>query len=145
MMTVYPNIGLLGSLTLVQPSGLSPGYAGPDPLAVANSMKQYAGAQASNCYNRFHQTTFGEAVQMFSALALFPVASNYQRNDTALGAEILGKLSVAAGSKSAGAEFAPVLSEFTSTVTTPMYVLGTQADALALLDCNIGAATSIVP
>lgn len=118
---------------------------GPDPGAVANSMKQYVKAQTSNCYNGFHQTTFGKAVQAFSALALFPVASNYQNNDLLLGSEILGKFSLAAGSKSAGNVFAPLLGEFTSTVTTPLYALGTEADAGALSLCGAGAATSIHP
>ena len=71
---------------------------GPDPVAVANSMKQYVKAQTSNCYNGFHQTTGGKAVQSFSALALFPVASNAGDNQLALGAEILGKFSVVGGS-----------------------------------------------
>jgi RHS repeat-associated protein len=118
---------------------------GPDPGAVLNSMKQYVKAQTQNCYNGFHQTTTGKIVQAFSALALFPVASNYQSNDLALGAEILGKFSVGLGSKSAGNVFAPLLGEFTSTVTTPLYALGTGADAGALLLCGAGAATSIHP
>lgn len=118
---------------------------GPDPGKVLNSMKQYVKAQTQNCYNGFHQTTFGKAVQAFSALALFPVASNYQSNDLALGGEILGKLSVSFGSKSAGNVFAPLLGEFTSTVTTPLYALGTGTDAGALLLCGAGAATSIHP
>lgn len=118
---------------------------GPDPGAVLNSMKQYVKAQTQNCYNGFHQTTTGKIVQAFSALALFPVASNYQSNDLALGAEFLGKFSVAFGSKSAGNVFAPLLGEFTSTVTTPLYALGTGADAGALLLCGAGAATSIHP
>ncbi len=63
---------------------------GPDPGAVLNSMKQYVKAQTSNCYNGFHQTMGGKAVQSFSALALFPVASNAGDNRLALGAEVLG-------------------------------------------------------
>ncbi len=118
---------------------------GPDPVAVANSMKQYVKAQISNCYNGFHQTLFGKGVQAFSALALFPVASNYQDNRTALGAEVLGKLSVAAGSNGAGAVFTPVLESFTGNVTTPLYVLGTGLDTGAYLLCAASGATSIHP
>ena len=128
-----------------QKPGTPPANNGPDPGAVANSMNQYVKAQTSNCYNGFHQTTAGRVVQAFSALALFPVANNAQSNQLALGAEFLGKVSVAAGSKSAGGEFAPLLGELTSKVTTPLYTLGTDADAGALLLCSAGAATSIVP
>jgi hypothetical protein len=106
-------------------------------------MKQYVKAQISNCYNGFHQTTFGKAVQAFSALALFPVASNSQSNQIALGAEVLGKLSVAAGSNSAGAVFTPLLESFTANVTTPLYILGTGADTGAYLLCAASGATSI--
>jgi len=118
---------------------------GPDPGAVLNSMKQYVKAQISNCYNGFHQTTFGKGVQAFSALALFPVASNYQSNQLATGAEVVGKVSVVLGSNSAGGVFAPLLESFTSNVTTPLVVLGTGADAGAYLLCAAGAATSIHP
>ncbi len=118
---------------------------GPDPGAVLNSMKQYVKAQISNCYNGFHQTTGGKVVQAFSALALFPVASNYQSNQLATGAEVVGKVSVVLGSNSAGGVFAPLLESFTSNVTTPLVVLGTGADAGAYLLCAAGAATSIHP
>ena len=97
---------------------------GADPVAVANSMKQYVKAQTLNCYNGFHQTKFGKAVQAFSALALLPVASNHKDNLLALGTEILGKLSLAAGSNSAGRVFTPVLEAFTAEVTTPLYIFG---------------------
>ena len=118
---------------------------GPDPGAVLNSMKQYVKAQISNCYNGFHQTTFGKGVQAFSALALFPIASNSQSNQIALGAEVVGKLSVVAGSNSAGAVLTPLLESFTANVTTPLYALGTGLDAGAYLLCSAGAATSIHP
>jgi RHS repeat-associated protein len=118
---------------------------GPDPVAVANSMRQYVKAQTSNCYNGFHQTTGGKVVQAFSAVALFPVASNSQNNQISLGAEILGKLSMVAGSNSAGGLFTAFLEGVTADVTTPAYILGTGADAGALMLCGAGAATSIVP
>ena len=128
-----------------RPLTLSAANNGPDPGAVLNSMKQYVKAQISNCYNGFHQTTFGKGVQAFSALALFPVASNYQSNQIALGAEVVGKLSVVAGSNSAGAVLTPLLESFTANVTTPLYALGTGLDAGAYLLCSAGAATSIHP
>jgi len=118
---------------------------GPDPVAVANTMRQYVKAQTSNCYNGFHQTTGGKVVQAFSAVALFPVASNSQNNQISLGAEILGKLSMVAGSNSAGGLFTAFLEGVTADVTTPAYILGTGADAGALMLCGAGAATSIVP
>ena len=118
---------------------------GPDPVAVANSMKQYVKAQTSNCYNGFHQTTGGKAVQSFSALALFPVASNAGDNQLALGAEILGKFSVVGGSNAAGGIVTAGLEWFTANVTTPLFAMGTGADIGALTLCGAGAATSIVP
>jgi RHS repeat-associated protein len=117
---------------------------GPDPGAVANSMNRYVKARTSDCYNGFHKTPFGRVTQAFSALALLPVASNYQDNRLTLGAEILGKLSAAAGSNSAGAVFTPLLETFTAEVTTPLYILGTGTDAGGLLLCGASAATSIV-
>jgi hypothetical protein len=108
-------------------------------------MRQYVKAQTSNCYNGFHQTTGGKVVQAFSAVALFPVASNSQNNQISLGAEILGKLSMVAGSNSAGGLFTAFLEGVTADVTTPAYILGTGADAGALMLCGAGAATSIVP
>ncbi len=118
---------------------------GPDPVAVANSMKQYVKAQTSNCYNGFHQTAGGKAVQSFSALALFPVASNAGDNGLALGAEILGKFSMVGGSNAAGGIVTAGLEWFTANVTTPLFALGTGSDIGALTLCGAGAATSIVP
>lgn len=118
---------------------------GPDPGAVLNSMKQYVKAQTSNCYNGFHQTTGGKAVQSFSALALFPVANNAGDNQLALGAEVLGKFSVVAGSNAAGGIVTAGLEWFTANVTTPLFALGTAADGGAYLLCAAGAATSIDP
>jgi len=146
---------LSGNFTgALQDVGILPNYApgwildannGPDPVAVANSMKQYVKAQISNCYNGFHQTTGGKVVQSFSALALFPVASNAGDNRLALGAEILGKFSAVAGSNSAGGLFTAFLEGFTANVTTPAFILGTGADAGAYLLCAAGGATSIHP
>jgi hypothetical protein len=107
---------------------------------MSNSLSQYASVLSSNCYNGFHKTLLGRLTQGFSALALFPVASNYQENQTLLGAEILGNLSVVAGSNSAGKLLTPVLESITADVTTPLYMIGTTVDAGAYGLCNAGRA-----
>ena len=141
----YGDLNFGPCITYVMACGPVQANNGPDPGAVLNSKKQYVKAQTSNCYNGFHQTTGGEAVQSFSALALFPVANNAGDNRLALGAEVLGKFSVVAGSNAAGGIVTAGLEWFTANVTTPLFALGTAADGGAYLLCAAGAATSIHP
>ena len=114
-------------------------------VAHAKSVKQLFKARTSECYNGFHQTTTGKAIQAFSAIALFPVANNYGDNLLALGGEVAYKFSMAAGSNAAGRVFTPILEAFTAEVTTPLFVLGTGLDGAALLTCSADAALSIAP
>jgi hypothetical protein len=67
---------------------------GPDPVAVANSMRAAALKNISNCYNSSHQSAVGTAVEKGSLLALTPVATDYQNNlsETFLGGIFKGSL-----------------------------------------------------
>jgi len=119
-------------------SNEGPLNTGPGPGAVAASFAQYASLQASNCYNGFHKTTFGKVTQAFSATALLPVATNSYQNRVSLGAEVLGKFSVVAGSNSAGGLVTPLLEQFTARVSTPAFILGTAIDTGVLAICYSG-------
>jgi hypothetical protein len=140
---VVPLVGAENVLDPMDPAN-NGWQQGPDPVAVANSMKQYVKAQTSNCYNGFHQTTGGKAVQSFSVLALFPVASNAGDNQLASALRFWvssqwWEARAAGGIVTAGLEW------FTANVTTPLFAMGTGADIGALTLCGAGAATSIVP
>jgi len=111
---------------------------GPDPTTVANSMSQYALAQTSNCYNGFHKTLPGKAVQIGSVIAMTPVASNYKDNllETFIGATF--KVALFKGLNLArGTEVA------VGNVLSLLVGSATAIDTGALVTC--GAAGTVVP